>query len=380
MDRQTISNQFGEIKQFPDRAFLLTSYVNSEDKKKHFIKILKYIRENYENSFIVLTSHLPIDEEIFSLIDSFVYSENNPSINKDCITDTTMNRLVTVFAFPQDDDWDLRVYRPYMQYNYSHHLNKYDGLQYLKSQRIEYAHVFNYDLRLDKLNDFDEHYRLMKEENKDLIYYDCDLWLGERTMNTELFSVKVSSLTDTLFNVLSFQEYDMVTSGSHESTYFNFFNDKNIHNMGSTPTSGSMGISDSGDFISKDSIDDVSEINTILSNNITMYLFTLSNNVLSNYSVGKDFRKTIEPVDSVMIVHNNSSEQVFLSYKFFDDNFIEIGHQSMLLLGGTFNLYHISNNLRYARVFLNEISKSFFDIGNNENYASVVRAPRIKYD
>ena len=121
MDRQTISNQFGEIKQFPDRAFLLTSYVNSEDKKKHFIKILKHIRENYENSFIVLTSHLPIDEEIFSLIDSFVYSENNPSINKDCITDTTMNRLVTVFAFPQDDDWDLRVYRPYMQYNYSHH-------------------------------------------------------------------------------------------------------------------------------------------------------------------------------------------------------------------------------------------------------------------
>ena len=380
MDRQTISNQFGEIKQFPDRAFLLTSYVNSEDKKKHFIKILKYIRENYENSFIVLTSHLPINEEIFSLIDSFVYSENNPSINKDCITDTTMNRLVTVFAFPQDDDWDLRVYRPYMQYNYSHHLNKYDGLQYLKSQRIEYAHVFNYDLRLDKLNDFDEHYRLMKEENKDLIYYDCDLWLGERTMNTELFSVKVSSLNDTLFNVLSFQEYDFVTSGSHESTYFNFFNDKNIHNMGSTPTSGSMGISDSGDFISKDSIDDVSEINTILSNNITMYLFTLSNNVLSDYSVGKDFRKTIEPVDSVMVVHNNSSEQVFLSYKFFDDNFIEIGHQSMLLLAGTFNLYHISNNLRYARVFLNEISKSFFDIRNNENYASVVRAPRIKYD
>ena len=380
MDRQTISNQFGEIKQFPDRAFLLTSYVNSEDKKKHFIKILKHIRENYKNSFIVLTSHLSVDEEIFSLIDSFVYSENNPSINKDCITDMTMNRLVTVFAFPQDDDWDLRVYRPYMQYNYSHHLNKYDGLQYLKSQRIEYAHVFNYDLRLDKLNDFDEHYRLMKEENKDLIYYDCDLWLGERTMNTELFSVKVSSLTDTLFNVLSFQEYDMVTSGSHESTYFNFFNDKNIYNMGSTPTSGSMGLSDSGDIISKDSVDDVSEINTILSNNITMYLFTLSNNVLSNYSVGKDFRKTIEPVDSVMIVHNNSSEQVFLSYKFFDDNFIEIGHQSMLLLGGTFNLYHISNNLRYARVFLNEISKSFFDIRNNENYASVVRAPRIKYD
>ena len=380
MDRQTISNQFGEIKQFPDRAFLLTSYINSEDKKNHFIKILKHIRENYENSFIVLTSHLPINEEIFSLIDSFVYSENNPSINEDCITDTTMNRLVTVFAFPQDDDWDLRVYRPYMQYNYSHHLNKYDGLQYLKSQRIEYAHVFNYDLRLEKLNEFDEHYRLMKEENKDLIYYDCDSWLGTNTMNTELFSVKVSSLDDSLFNVLSFQEYDAVTSGSHEGTYFNLFKDKNIHNMGSTTSSGSMGLSDSEDMISEYSVDDVSEISTILSNNITMYLFTLNNNVLSNHNVGKDFRKTIEPVDSVMVVHNNSSEQVLLSYKFFDDNFIEIGYESMALLAGTFNLYHISNNLRYARVFLNEISKSFFDIRNNENYASVVRAPRIKYD
>ena len=380
MERQTIKNQYGDVTQFPDRAFLLTSYINSEDKKNHFIKILKHIRENYENSFIVLTSHLPIDDEIFSLIDSLVYSKNNPSINEDCITDTTMNRLVTVFAFPQDDDWDLRIYRPFIQYSYSHHLNKYDGLQYLKSQRIEYAHVFNYDLRLEKLNEFDEHYRLMKEENKDLIYYDCDSWLGTNTMNTELFSVKVSSLDDSLFNVLSFQEYDAVTSGSHEGTYFNLFKDKNIHNMGSTPSSGSMGLSDSEDMISEYSVDDVSEISTILSNNITMYLFTLNNNVLSNHNVGKDFRKTIEPVDSVMVVHNNSSEQVFLSYKFFDDNFIEMGHESMELLAGTFNLYHISNNLRYARVFLNEISKSFFDIRNNENYASVVRAPRIKYD
>ena len=80
-----------------------------------------------------------------------IYSKNNPSINKDCITNTTENRLVTVFAFPQDDDWDIRVHRPFIQYNYSHHLNKYDGLHNLKSQRIEYAHVFNYDLRLEKL-------------------------------------------------------------------------------------------------------------------------------------------------------------------------------------------------------------------------------------
>ena len=72
MKRQTITNHYGDVTQFPDRAFLLTSYVNSEDKKNHFIKILKHIRENYENSFIVLTSHLSIDEEIFSLIDSLM--------------------------------------------------------------------------------------------------------------------------------------------------------------------------------------------------------------------------------------------------------------------------------------------------------------------
>ena len=378
MERQTITNHYGDVTQFPDRAFLLTSYVNSEDKKNHFIKILKHIRENYENSFIVLTSHLSIDEEIFSLIDSLIYSKNNPSINKDCITNTTVNRLVTVFAFPQDDDWDIRVHRPFIQYNYSHHLNKYDGLQYLKSQRIEYAHVFNYDLRLEKLNEFDEHYRLMKEENKDLIYYDCDSWLDKNTMNTELFSVKVSSLDNTLFNVLSFQEYDEVTTGAHESTYLNFFRDKNTHKIGSATTPGYMGLSDSEDEISKSSIDDVSEISTILSNNISMYLFTLNNNVLSSYHVDEDLRKTIEPIDSIMIVHNNSSEQVSLEYKFFDDNFIEAGHQSMLLLAGTFHYQQIPNNLKYAKVFLNGICKSFFDIRNNENYAIAVRTPRAK--
>ena len=55
MKRQTITNHYGDVTQFPDRAFLLTSYVNSEDKKNHFIKILKHIRENYENSFIVFS-------------------------------------------------------------------------------------------------------------------------------------------------------------------------------------------------------------------------------------------------------------------------------------------------------------------------------------
>ena len=378
MERQTITNHYGDVKQFPDRAFLLTSYVNSEDRKNHLIKILKHIRENYENSFIVLTSHLSIDDEIFSLIDSLVYSKNNPSINKDCITNTTMNRLVTVFAFPQDNDWDFRIYRPYRQHSYSHHLNKYDGLQYLKSQRIEYAHVFNYDLRLEKINELDEHYRLMKEENKDLIYYDCDSWLDKNTMNTELFSVKISSLDDTLFNVLSFQEYDAVTNGSHERTYFNFFNHKNIHNMGSTHASGSMGLSHSEDKISEYSVDDVSEIITLLSSNISLYLFTLNNNVLSSYGADKELREMIEPIDSVMIVHNNSSEQVSLEYRFFDDNFKEAGHISMLLLAGTFHYQQIPNNLKYAKVFLNGICKSFFDIRNNENYAIVVRTPRAK--
>ena len=377
MERQTITNHHGDVTQFPDRAFLLTSYINTEYKKNYFIKVLKHIRENYKNSFIVLTSHLSIDKEIFSLIDSFVYSKNNPLINEDCITYTTMNRLVTCFSFPENDDWDINVYRPYKQHSYSHHLNKYDGLQYLKSQRIEYAHVFNYDLRLEKINEFDEHYRLMKEENKDLIYYDCDSWLDKNTMNTELFSVKISSLDDTLFNVLSFQEYDAVTTGSHEGTYFNFLKHKNIHNMGSTHASGSMGISHSENTISEYSVDDVSEISTLLSSNISMYLFTM-NSVFSDYSDCLHLMETIEPIDSIMIVHNHSSEKVSLEYKFFDDNFIEVSHISILLLKGTYHYQPIPNNLKYAKVFLNEICKSFFDIRNNKNYGAVVRSPRIK--
>ena len=62
----------------------------------------------------------------------------------------------------------------------------------------------------------------------------------------------------------------------------------------------------------------------------------------------------------------------------FDDNFIEASHQSMILLAGTFHYQQIPNNLKYAKVFLNGICKSFFDIRNNENYGIVVRTPRAK--
>ena len=30
MERQTITNHHGDVTQFPDRAFLLTSYINTE--------------------------------------------------------------------------------------------------------------------------------------------------------------------------------------------------------------------------------------------------------------------------------------------------------------------------------------------------------------
>lgn len=378
MERQTIKNQYGDITQFPDRAFLFTSYITSKNQKEYFLSVLEYIKSNYTDSLIVLSSHLPVDEEILKYVDSFILSKNNPAINRECKTIDTINRLTTFFCFPQDDDWDLRLCRPYIQHSYAHHLNKYDGLQYLKSQRIEYVHVLNYDLKLEKLEDLNGHYELLKNHEYDLVYHDCEAWLGPGTMNTELFSLRISACEDKLLEILSFQEYDNATDNTHEKTYFNLFENKKKFHIGSTTNFGEMGVSRFEDELGNNVINKVEDINTVIMPNLTMYLFTLSNNVMDSYQVDDAFYESLDTIDSNIAMHNNCEKDVALDYIFYDENFVEAYSTIVNIQAGTFHYYNIPDVFRYCKIRLNGSDRNFFDIRNPRNYAVTVRSPRIK--
>lgn len=378
MERQTIKNQYGDISQFPDRAFLISSYITSKKQKEYFLSVLEYIKSNYTDSLIVLSSHLPVDEEILEHVDSFILSKNNPAINRECKTIETINRLTTYFSFPQDDDWDLHLYRPYIQHSYAHHLNKYDGLQYLKSQRIEYVHVLNYDLKLEKLKDLNRHYELLKNDEYDLVYLDCDAWLGPETMNTELFSLRISACEDKLLKILSFQEYDKATINTHEKTYLNFFVNKKKFHIGSTTNFGELGVSRFEDEAGNTEQKEVEEINTIVMPNLTMYLFTLKNNVLNSYKLNDALYESLDTSDSKIIMHNNSEKDITVNYIFYDENFVETYLTALNIYKGTFNFFNVSDNYRYCKIRLNGVDKNFFDIRNPRNYAVTVRSPRIK--
>lgn len=378
MERQTITNQFGNIKQFPNRAFLFTSFITSNTHKKHFLSLLDYVKTHYDDSLIVLSSHLPVDNEILNHVDSFILSKNNPAVNRECKTLESLNRLVTVFSFPQNEDWDLHIYKPYIQHSYAHHLNKYDGLKYLNSQRIEYVHVLNYDLRIEKIKDLNEHYSFLKNDEYDLIYYDCDSWLGPNTMNTELFSVRTDACLDRLLNILSFQEYDNATDVTHEQTYFSLFDNKKKYRFGSTHSKDDMGFFRFDDEKNTKELKEIDSINTVILPDVMLYLFTLKNNVLEKYAISDNFYDSLDITDSILTMHNQTENDIKMVYTFYDDNFIEIYSLHNDLQKGTFNYFNVSNNFRYCKVRVNDKDKSFFDIRDSANYSTVVKSPRVK--
>ena len=376
MERQTITQQYDDIKQFPNRAILFTSYITTEVQKKYFLSLLEYVKTHCENSLIVLSSHLSVDDEILNYVDTFIFSKNNPAVNRQCKTHESMNRFVTVFSFPENEEWDLHLHRPYIQHAYAHHLNKYDGLQYLKSQRIEYAHVLNYDLQIEKLKELNNQYSLMKDDGYDLIYYDCDTWLGKDAMNTELFSVRTSACSDKLLNILSFQEYDNATDVVHEKTYLNLFDNKKKFNYGSVnKTMGYFRFDDEKD---TNELKDIDLINTVIMTNVMFYLFTLKNNVLNKCTIDNEFYDSLDVTDSILIMHNQTENNINVNYLFYDENFVEINFVKNVIGNGTFNYYNVSNDVRYCKVRVNDKDKSFFDIRDSRNYATVVRSERIR--
>ena len=123
---------------------------------------------------------------------------------------------------------------------------------------------------------------------------------------------------------------------------------------------------------------DIDLINTVIMTNVMFYLFTLKNNVLNKCTIDNEFYDSLDVTDSILIMHNQTENNINVNYLFYDENFVEINFVKNVIGNGTFNYYNVSNDVRYCKVRVNDKDKSFFDIRDSRNYATVVRSERIR--
>ena len=67
----------------------------------------------------------------------------------------------------------------------------------------------------------------MKNDGKDVIYYDCESWLMQPSMNTEFFSLSLDSAEKSILKLLSYADYESVMDKTQEATYFNILKNYN---------------------------------------------------------------------------------------------------------------------------------------------------------
>ena len=269
---QTLKIDFDDWKSYPERAFLVSSHCNTPDKKNMLLSVLREIKKCFPDSYVLLCSHLPIEESVYSYIDNFIYEKNNPIINKDLRDNITCGRWFVTMAFIWNGV-EINLSKNYLYHAYAHHINKYEGLHHLLGQKIKYAHVLNYDIDTSRIAELEEHYQKMKNDGKDVIYYDCESWLMQPSMNTEFFSLSLDSAEKSILKLLSYADYESVMDKTHEATYFNILKNSGseMFKIADAEHPSYIGKA-SPTYLSKNDID-VHPINPSISVDLTWHLF-----------------------------------------------------------------------------------------------------------
>ena len=89
--RQTISILDDVTTSVSNRAIIVSCFCTTEYKIKLTLDLLQEIRSRFEDIFIVISSHLPVDVRLQELADYSIYNKNNPIINVD-INTTIVNQ------------------------------------------------------------------------------------------------------------------------------------------------------------------------------------------------------------------------------------------------------------------------------------------------
>jgi len=225
--RQIIEKNSKRETTFTDRAIVVNGHCNEFYKKVMLIELFELLKEKYKNTSIFYATHLPIDKEIYDYVDYIVYNKNNPIFNKEIITRFSKD-VWWWNTWTYRGDKNLRIMRNMLYHGYAHHMLLNDATALVNNQRIDYVHYVNYDVRLDIIENLEEHYKLLKEEDYDLVAYQY----FEDGIGTEFFSAKTKAAVDCICSVLSLDDYENFKARSLEQQYRSMFEGKKIKNLG----------------------------------------------------------------------------------------------------------------------------------------------------
>ena len=363
--RQTISQKCCELNtcfcesvnviSFPERCFVVGAHCSTGNRTKRLRELLKNINDKFEDAFIILTSHLPIDDpEIYGFIDYLVYNKNNPIINREVYTPSQKQQLFTIYCWKEGKQ--VRISRSAPYHGYAQHLSMIDAFNLADYQRFKYIHYMNYDVSFALLDELSEHYDFLKNEY-DVVHYlyndpDSELF------NTDAFSIKTECARRHLLPFLSYDEYMKFSISEYhfglERAYSKNLYSANKKNLGYFQN-------DPHKTIGTDSFSDVTDVEVV---------GLLGSPVGGVTVIPYEYEGTTRIIISNSWAQSKEYEKEFITVVFLDDNNAEMSmHPSEMSTGSWFELYP-NNDVKYIKIIFDGSTKIFFDLKDKRNYGT----------
>lgn len=343
--RQIIEKNKKRQKIFSDRAIVVNGHCNEFYKKVMLIELLELIKYKFKDCTIIYATHLPIDAEIYDYADYIVYNKNNPIFNKEVITDFSKN-IWWWNSWTYRENGNLRLMRNMLYHGYAHHMLLNDSTALAKNQRIEYIHYVNYDVRLDIIQNLEQHYNLLKNDGYDLVAYQY----FEDGIGTEFFSAKTDAAVDSICSVLSLEDYESFGATSLETQYKSMFKGKKIKNLGY--------FKEDEYYVGRLRFDFRDKFDTVIPLNSN-----IDGVVIIPYVYEKERR---------LNVSNSNSEQYNVYIHQYDSNHEKTNSEFIPLGPNQWIELVPKPNSRYIKIFFDDKEKTFFDLDDDFNYGTYI--------
>jgi len=197
-----------------NECFIVSGHLNTEDKIKTSLNLLKKIRELRPHITIIFVSHLNIPDDILSLVDTFVFTKENPILNYD-ISDNFTKKHKNIL---QTDKFSYLSYSP--NASFAHLISICDGLSFGASVGFKKFHYISSDCDIEMLNNLYTHNSYLS--SYDACFYEFGEWV-----NTEFFSFNLK-LAKLLFKYRSYENFKKLLDPRLEPAICNLLNSNNI--------------------------------------------------------------------------------------------------------------------------------------------------------
>ena len=355
--RQTLELNYGEEKQLSSDAIIIGAHCNSQERVDRCIELITRLRVKYPEYAIILCSHISIDQKLFDLVDYFVYNKNNATINYHIIDKRLDWRVFAIYQ----PGINQEVRRAVQNNGYAHYVQVYDGLTIANGQKMKKMHYMSYDVSFDVVNrismhrDFLDHYEVVNYTFRE-----------DRFISSEFFSITDIGSEKSILKNLTFDDYYNLGNGEigTEDVYANIFNDCNVKTLGFFHNDDRKDPWVIGDFTAMPLLTDQSKV--------SMLPTSIDGLIIIPYDDPNEFGKTILCIANGYYYENDGKiDKVTLTFLDDDMNVIDEKHTTNLGLH-YWAQYYPDINVKYVKVFVDDVFRLTFDLRNRKNYGWIL--------